>query len=557
MRNLKLLSFCVAICVAALSFWGCGDDKPTDGGGGGQTVNRGNYDASRHVGIGVSLTAGFQNNALYEFGQKNSYDYLVAVAAHGAEEAARKFQFPGVRNPGVGSYSLMPPDFTSRAWVSGRVEVNSPGSTQTVINPTTYNSLSGVLLNNALNRPFNNLGISGSLAGFAQNVIGAPSFAPQFFSNNPFYQIVLRDTTYGRNVAEQANRVLAAAGEGQQLVTIWLGPNEILGFASSGGAGSPIFGLDAPTPISPTFSMPPFRQIFDTLLARLQAPNRTIVIFNTPNVATIPFATTVGSVIDTLSAIPTTADIYYQRGAAGGGGIGSARRGTNTIGNRDSLLFLLPASATVPFIGRPSGTPYRNLYNAGVTSGSINPATVSFGQFLAAQGVDTTRPYGLHPDHPFPNAYVLDRAEIVAIQNATTAYNQYFASKAGGNVVVVDIAGLFAQAVTSGITSPDGQNLRPALAATFQGFGLFSLDGVHPNAKGHAIVANEIIKVLNQRFGANIPLIGTRNLSSGIVVQGAEPSGSVGGAFGSFEKALNAYSAQTLMPTIQALGGRY
>ncbi len=359
-------------------------------------------------------------------------------------------------------------------------------------------------------------------------------------------------------MAQQANRVLAQAGEGQQLVTVWLGPNEILGFASSGGTASPIFGLNDPTPISPLFSMPPFRQIFDTLLAQLQAPNRTIIVFNTPDVSTIPLVTTVGSVIDTLSGIPLTADIFYQRGLAAGRGIGSARRQTNTIGNPDSLLVLLPASTTVPLIGRPTAVPYRNLYNAAVASGSINPTSVSFEQFLTAQNVDTTQPYALHPNNPIPDAYVLDAAEINLVRNATAAYNNYFASKNGGSVVVVDIAGLFRQAVTQGISTPDGQNLRPALAATFQGFGIFSLDGVHPNAKGHAIVANEIIKVLNQRFNASIPLIGTRNLSSGIVVRGTDPSSSVGGGQGTFEYLLNSYySPQSLLPTIQALGGHY
>ena len=35
---------------------------------------------------------------------------------------------------------------------------------------------------------------------------------------------------------------------------------------------------------------------------------------------------------------------------------------------------------------------------------------------------------------------------------------------------------------------------------------LFSLDGVHPNARGYAVIANEIIKVINRYYNANIPL---------------------------------------------------
>jgi len=39
-----------------------------------------------------------------------------------------------------------------------------------------------------------------------------------------------------------------------------------------------------------------------------------------------------------------------------------------------------------------------------------------------------------------------------------------------------------------------------------EGAVLFSLDGVHPNARGYAVISNEIIKVINREFKANLPL---------------------------------------------------
>lgn len=39
-----------------------------------------------------------------------------------------------------------------------------------------------------------------------------------------------------------------------------------------------------------------------------------------------------------------------------------------------------------------------------------------------------------------------------------------------------------------------------------EGLVLFSLDGVHPNARGYAVIANEIIKVINRHYHANLPL---------------------------------------------------
>lgn len=37
--------------------------------------------------------------------------------------------------------------------------------------------------------------------------------------------------------------------------------------------------------------------------------------------------------------------------------------------------------------------------------------------------------------------------------------------------------------------------------------GAFSLDGVHVNPRGYAIIANEFIKKINEFYGSNIPLV--------------------------------------------------
>ena len=37
--------------------------------------------------------------------------------------------------------------------------------------------------------------------------------------------------------------------------------------------------------------------------------------------------------------------------------------------------------------------------------------------------------------------------------------------------------------------------------------GMFSLDGVHVNTVGYAIMANEMIETINGYYGSNIPLL--------------------------------------------------
>ena len=36
---------------------------------------------------------------------------------------------------------------------------------------------------------------------------------------------------------------------------------------------------------------------------------------------------------------------------------------------------------------------------------------------------------------------------------------------------------------------------------------LFSLDGIHPNPRGYALITNEIMKVINAHYKSNLPLL--------------------------------------------------
>ena len=49
----------------------------------------------------------------------------------------------------------------------------------------------------------------------------------------------------------------------------------------------------------------------------------------------------------------------------------------------------------------------------------------------------------------------------------------------------------------------EGHNLQP----DFRPNGIFSTDGIHPNPRGHAIIANLIIEALNNQKGADIPMV--------------------------------------------------
>jgi lysophospholipase L1-like esterase len=41
--------------------------------------------------------------------------------------------------------------------------------------------------------------------------------------------------------------------------------------------------------------------------------------------------------------------------------------------------------------------------------------------------------------------------------------------------------------------------------------GVFSLDGVHPNGRGYAVIANEFIRVINEFYGSSIQTVAVGN----------------------------------------------
>lgn len=114
--------------------------------------------------------------------------------------------------------------------------------------------------------------------------------------------------------------------------------------------------------------------------------------------------------------------------------------------------------------------------------------------------------YGLSPANPLSSAAVLDVNEIAKVQDYVSSYNNAIkATAAANNLPVFDAYALLNQ-LKSGITQ-DGVTIN----TDFISGGFFSLDGTHFTPRGNAYVADEIIKVINAKYGSNIPAL---NISS-------------------------------------------
>ncbi|HYD92110.1 MAG TPA: G-D-S-L family lipolytic protein, partial [Flavobacterium sp.] len=113
---------------------------------------------------------------------------------------------------------------------------------------------------------------------------------------------------------------------------------------------------------------------------------------------------------------------------------------------------------------------------------------------------------------PLEDQWVLIPSEISMISEATLSFNTSIKNIAQSKgLAVVDMNAVMNQLV-SGLRVEDGQ-IYTANYFSLQTVGtvVFSLDGIHPNARGYALVANEIIKAINSHYNAKLPLVNAGN----------------------------------------------
>lgn len=106
---------------------------------------------------------------------------------------------------------------------------------------------------------------------------------------------------------------------------------------------------------------------------------------------------------------------------------------------------------------------------------------------------------GLTEDNPLPHQQVLDKDEVLIARNHIQQLNaEIYASAAAHGYPVVDMYA-FMEKLNAGVTY-DGI----ALTAVFIEGGAYSLDGLHTNSRGNALIANEFIRVINAHFSSTL-----------------------------------------------------
>jgi lysophospholipase L1-like esterase len=389
-----------------------------------------------YVALGDSLTAGVEGNCLVERNQDSSFP---AIIAHQLDQAG--FQQPLVQelaltSPLVGNPCL------------GAVFI--PPSTVTVGNV----SQQGAPLNALLARPYDNLGIPGANVG---DLVHLTQGNLNGDTAEQFAVLVLRNVP--GSPFDGLNAVTEANALGPDLVTLWIGANDILPAALSG-----LF--------LPGVTVTPealFAQNYAEVLDNVAVPGRVIVAGNVPNVTAVPFTTTVPS------------RITIPGGSVPVLGPGNAAYPCTPVPPDqgcpvpDGTLVTLPASS---LLSQGIGVPVA-LGGTGqpLPDGQfIPPATVMPGVLL-------------YPD------------EIANIQAFIASYNDTIAAQiAAVGGVLVDVNSIFDE------ISAHGYEIGGiTLTSSFLTGGIFSADGFHPSSIGYTMVADEFIRVMNERLGLGIP----------------------------------------------------
>ena len=484
-------------------------------------LTAGSADFSNYISLGNSLTAGFTDGALFQAGQNFSLPNILsqkfAIAGGGAfVQPLTSDNFGGLA---AGGNRIQGP----RLVFGGA----GPVPLESIIGPVTVGT--DIALNNP-SGPFNNLGVPGAKS-FHLLAPGYGNLANVSLGlANPYF-VRMTGSTPNISVLEMA------VSQSPSFFSLWIGNNDVLGYATTGGDGTnPITPIDGPPGVG-------FANTYGALIQTLTATGAQGVVANIPDVTSIPHFTTVpfnpldpsnpefAAQIPTLNSIFGALNQIFTALGATERIITFSTTEANPVVIRDESLtdfsaqitgalnanpgfpifvqqFGLPAQAA-PLVAGLLGATYGQARQATADDLFVLPSSTVIGTVnmeaagaLVSQGLSATLAGQFSVEGvslPLADKWVLTPEEQTEIANATNAFNAIISAAASqAGLAFVDANALLNQLANGGITS--GQY---TLTASLVTGGSFSLDGIHPTARGYALLANEFMKAIDATYGSN------------------------------------------------------
>lgn len=488
------------------------------------TYQSGRADFSTYVALGNSLTAGYMDGTMFHSGQQNSFPNLVAAQMKyaGGGEFTQPSYSDDINNLGGLVLNGNPlPGFNTRM-----VILMQEGSGA----PVNLSGTPTIEVSNLQQKAYNNMGVPGAksfhllIPGYG-NIAGLANGTA-----NPYFV---------RHATSPTATVLGdAMSLNPTFFTNWIGSNDVLSYAISGGTGVNQLGnTDITTYGSNDITDPQvFASVYSTIINTLTANGAKGVVATIPDVTTIPYFTTVPYNPLTADKLGGNANVEALNTQLFGvlkqvlANFNQQDRinllsttQANAILIKDESLTDLSAQITAaasqvpqlaplaPILGHLYGqarhATAQDLFvlpTSSVLGTPVNDALVAslpepYRSMLSVNGVT----------YPLGDQYVLIPTEQQEIKTATDAFNQVIVTIAAQKDLGVADMNRIMRELVSGMYADDGQFYT---SNYFQGLGnlntvMFSLDGVHPNSRGYAFVANEVIKVINAHYQSNLPRV--------------------------------------------------
>ncbi|GAB5474754.1 MAG: SGNH/GDSL hydrolase family protein [Maribacter sp.] len=524
----------IGLVTLVLTFVACNEPEDVDLGPAATMVEvelpeltAGSADFSNYVSLGNSLTAGFTDGGLFINSQENSLPNILAT----------KFALVG---GGDFTQPLMNDNFGGLAAGGERIQDprlvfggSGPVGLESVIGPVIVST--DVLLN-APSGPFNNMGVPGAKSfHLVFDGYGSPAnLALPVPLANPYFVRMASSRT-----ATMLNDALV---QQPTFFSLWIGNNDVLGYATTGG--------DDTNPLTPIDGPPGqgFANTYAALIGALSANGVGGVVANIPNVTSIPHFTTVphnpldpsnpdfGPLIPTLNGIFGQLNQVFAFLGVPERSIEFTNAAANEVVIRDETLtdlsaqiagvltasptfpafvesFGLPAQAA-PLVAGLLGNTYGQTREATADDLFVLPSSSIIGEVntdavaaLVAQGLSQELAGQFAVEGitlPLEDKWVLLPSEQEEIATATEAFNTIIAATASqAGLALVDANALLNDLANGGLTSGEF-----TLTSNLVTGSAFSLDGIHPTARGYALLANEFMKAIDATYGSNFEASG-------------------------------------------------
>lgn len=495
MKNKFLISFLTIATVGACTYDFPEQVEPTSG----------DANFTKIVSIGSSLTAGFSNGALYTAAQQASFPAILAsqIKLIGGGD----FNQPDI-NAVNGCYNPLNCAAAGRLRLKG---LTSPRPTPiTPGNPITPYTGDKSKLNN-----FGVYGISIQLS-LAAATSGPASGANPYY--NPYFaRFAASPSVNGTTGSSMIADASAALANGGTFFTFWLGADDVLGYALNGA--------DQNDPSKPMTSIGTFTGAYTLALNTVIGANANTkgVVSNIPDITSLPHfslvpynpipldAATAGALTTGFAGYNAAVD--GLKNPAFGGAFGTAaqldaRKVTFASGNNKILIIdesvsslkagfdQLKALGAMNDAQRAALVPYEQVRQT--TPTDLIPLGTS--SILGTPGAFGIR--GL--SEPLLDKYILVPTEITDIQSRTSAFNTHISSSVSSSdrLTLVDAAKILKD-LKAAPASINGSSLSSSISPPF---GAFSTDGIHPNSRGYAYLANKFIEAINAKWKSSIPL---------------------------------------------------